>query len=73
MGVFYTLNHPFFFYRGQVPLETYLRAMLDEFPGVEARNGTMLAPHNALVERRILTNGVGRRNSDSKTGGHRRA
>jgi predicted metal-dependent phosphoesterase TrpH len=47
-GVFFALNHLLFFYRGQVPLETYL-ALLDEVPAVEARNGTMLPAHNALV------------------------
>src|SRR5437870_8338763 len=48
-GVFYTLNHPFFFYREQVPLGDYVLFMLDRFPGVEVRNGTMLEPHNLLV------------------------
>jgi predicted metal-dependent phosphoesterase TrpH len=46
--VFFALNHLLFFYRGQVPLESYL-ALLDEVPAVEARNGTMLAAHNDLV------------------------
>jgi predicted metal-dependent phosphoesterase TrpH len=49
-GVFFSLNHPLHFYRRQIPLDSYLR-LLDEVPAIEARNGTMLAAHNALVER----------------------
>ena len=48
-GVFFTLNHLFHFYRGQVPLGSYLR-LLDEVPGLECRNGAMLQSHNLLVE-----------------------
>jgi predicted metal-dependent phosphoesterase TrpH len=48
--VFFTLNHLLHFYRGQLPLSSYLR-LLDVVPGVEARNGTMIAEHNGLVER----------------------
>jgi predicted metal-dependent phosphoesterase TrpH len=47
-GVFFALNHLLFFYRAQVPLESYL-ALLDEVPAIEARNGTMLPAHNDLV------------------------
>jgi predicted metal-dependent phosphoesterase TrpH len=47
--VFFALNHLLHFYRRQLPLEDYLR-LLDEVPGLEARNGTMVAEHNALVE-----------------------
>src|SRR5207237_1982092 len=54
-GVFFALNHPFFFFRGQIPIEDYFAAIVREFPAVEARNGTMLREHNeltaALVER----------------------
>jgi predicted metal-dependent phosphoesterase TrpH len=46
--VFFALNHLLFFYRGQIPLDTYL-ALFDEVPAVEARNGTMLRAHNDLV------------------------
>jgi predicted metal-dependent phosphoesterase TrpH len=49
-GVFFVLNHLLHFYRRQLPLHEYLR-LLDEVPGVEARNGTMIADHNELVER----------------------
>jgi predicted metal-dependent phosphoesterase TrpH len=48
-GVFFSLNHLLHFYRGQTPLDAYLR-LLDEVPAVEARNGTMLPAHNGLVE-----------------------
>jgi predicted metal-dependent phosphoesterase TrpH len=47
-GVFFTFNHPFFFYRHQVPLADYLQLMALA-PAVEARNGSMLARHNLLV------------------------
>jgi len=46
--VFFALNHLLFFYRGQIPLDTYL-ALFDQVPAVEARNGTMLRAHNDLV------------------------
>jgi hypothetical protein len=48
-GIFYALNHPFFFYRGQPPFADYLAAALRLFPAFEVRNGTMLAEHNELV------------------------
>jgi predicted metal-dependent phosphoesterase TrpH len=47
-GVLFSLNHLLHFYRGQVPLEGYLR-LLGEVPALETRNGTMRADHNALV------------------------
>jgi predicted metal-dependent phosphoesterase TrpH len=49
-GVFYALNHPFFFYKGQLPLEDYLAVARDYFPAFEVRNGTMLPAHNALAD-----------------------
>jgi predicted metal-dependent phosphoesterase TrpH len=49
-GVFFALNHPFFFYRGQLPLEDYLGFARRLFPAVEVRNGTMLSSHNELAE-----------------------
>jgi predicted metal-dependent phosphoesterase TrpH len=49
-GLFFSLNHLLHFYRGQIPLERYLQ-LLDEVPALEVRNGTMLAAHNALIER----------------------
>jgi len=49
-------NHPFHFYRGQVPLHDYVD-LLGRTPGLEARNGAMLPAHNDLSERigRALT------------------
>jgi hypothetical protein len=49
-GVFYALNHPFFFFKGQLPLDEYLGLALRLFPAFEVRNGTMLAAHNELAE-----------------------
>jgi predicted metal-dependent phosphoesterase TrpH len=46
--VFFAFNHPFFFFRHQIPLADYLR-LIAMAPAVEARNGTMLEGHNALV------------------------
>lgn len=48
--VFFALNHPFHFYRGQIPLASYLRLVFD-VPAVEVRNGSMLRAHNELIER----------------------
>jgi predicted metal-dependent phosphoesterase TrpH len=42
------VNHPFHFYRGQVPIDRYLE-ILAGAGGVEVRNGTMLETQNALV------------------------
>ncbi len=66
-GVFCAFNHPFFFLNGELPAAEYLATMLPLFDAVEVRNGTMLAPHNELVERivdrRLVTIG----GSDSHT------
>ena len=48
--VFFALNHLLHFYRGQIPLDAYLR-LLDHVPALEVRNGTMLPAHNVLIER----------------------
>jgi predicted metal-dependent phosphoesterase TrpH len=48
-GLFFSLNHPLHFYRGQTTLDDYFR-LLDEVPALEARNGTMVPPHNRLME-----------------------
>jgi predicted metal-dependent phosphoesterase TrpH len=44
-----TLNHPFFFFRGQMPLEEYLRTALGLFTAFEVRNGAMLRVQNELA------------------------
>jgi hypothetical protein len=49
-GVFYSLNHPFFFFKGQIALSEYLDFALSCFPAFEVRNGTMLSSHNRLAE-----------------------
>jgi predicted metal-dependent phosphoesterase TrpH len=48
-GVFYSLNHPFFFFKGQLPFDEYL-GLARLFPAFEVRNGTMLAAHNELAD-----------------------
>jgi predicted metal-dependent phosphoesterase TrpH len=45
---FFSFNHPFHFFRHQVPLDKYLELM-SIVPAVEVRNGTMLPRHNELV------------------------
>jgi predicted metal-dependent phosphoesterase TrpH len=49
-GVFYALNHLFFLFNGQLPLDDYLGIARRLFPAFEVRNGTMLAAHNELAE-----------------------
>lgn len=49
-GIFYALNHPFFFFKGQMPLAEYLGSVLQLFPAFEVRNGTMLPAHNRLTD-----------------------
>jgi predicted metal-dependent phosphoesterase TrpH len=48
--VFFALNHLFFFLRRQLSFAQYVDALLPLFPGFEVRNGTMLRPHNELIE-----------------------
>jgi predicted metal-dependent phosphoesterase TrpH len=49
-GIFFALNHPFFFFKGQLALDDYLGFALGQFPAFEVRNGTMLSAHNLLAE-----------------------
>jgi len=49
-GVFFTLNHLFFFLKGQMAPGDYLAALLPLFSAFEVRNGTMLEAHNTLIE-----------------------
>ena len=49
-GIFFSLNHLLHFYRGQAPLQDYLR-LIDDVPALEVRNGAMLSAHNLLIER----------------------
>jgi predicted metal-dependent phosphoesterase TrpH len=72
-SIFYALNHPFFFFKGQIPLDAYLDFALQSFPAVEVRNGTMLAAQNELADaivRHAAQSGVDRTaigGSDSHT------
>jgi predicted metal-dependent phosphoesterase TrpH len=49
--VFFAINHLFFFFRNQVPLDEYVGRMLTIVPAFEVRNGAMLEAQNALIER----------------------
>lgn len=51
-NVFFALNHLLHFYRGQIPPGAYLR-LINSVPALEARNGTMVAAHNLLIERLV--------------------
>src|SRR5207244_938004 len=48
--VFYALNHPFFFFTGQMPFAEYVAMLVGLFPALEVRNGTMLPEHNLLAQ-----------------------
>lgn len=56
--VFFALNHLLHFYRGQLPLTSYLR-MVDLVPALEARNGAMLPEQNTLIEHYARTRPIG--------------
>jgi predicted metal-dependent phosphoesterase TrpH len=47
-GIFFAFNHPFHFFRGQLPLAQYLE-LADLAPAIETRNGAMLPAHNQLA------------------------
>jgi hypothetical protein len=55
--VLFALNHLLHFYRGEIPIDRYLR-LLEAVPAIEVRNGTMAAAHNRLLEQ-IACEGVG--------------
>jgi predicted metal-dependent phosphoesterase TrpH len=48
-GAALVLNHPFHFFRGEVPAREYLDALLPLVDAVEVRNGTMLPAHNDVA------------------------
>jgi predicted metal-dependent phosphoesterase TrpH len=58
-GVFYVLNHPFFFFKDQMALPQYVGIALETFPAFEVRNGTMLPEHNQLAEAIARASGGG--------------
>jgi hypothetical protein len=47
--VLFALNHLLHFYDPRQPIDDYLR-LLEIVPAIEVRNGTMVPPHNRLVE-----------------------
>jgi hypothetical protein len=61
--VFFALNHLLHFYRGEIPLERYLR-LLDAVPALEVRNGAMAEAHNRLLEEIAMGVGKGFRSDD---------
>lgn len=48
-GVVCVVNHLFMFFRDQMAVESYIRQALAWAPGLETRNGAMLAEHNAFI------------------------
>lgn len=48
-GVFSVVNHLFMFFDDQMAVESYVRQALAWAPGLETRNGAMLAEHNEFV------------------------
>ena len=48
-GAALVLHHPFHFFRGEIPAQTYLDALLPLVDAVEVRNGTMLPAHNNVA------------------------
>lgn len=49
-GIFFSVNHLFHFYKGQMPIERYVASLLEACPALETRNGAMLPAHNDLIE-----------------------
>jgi hypothetical protein len=47
--VFFVMNHLFMLFNDQLALDTYVRQALTLAPGLETRNGAMLAEHNEFV------------------------
>ena len=48
-GIFYAVNHLFMLFNDQMAVESYVRQALTLAPGLETRNGAMLAEHNAFI------------------------
>jgi len=57
-GVFTTVNHLFYFHRGQVDLLPYISGLMRLADGLETRNGAMLAAQNELIERVLAEGGA---------------
>ena len=45
----FAINHLFFFFDEQLPVQEYVASMLSLFPAVETRNGSMLQEQNELI------------------------
>ena len=50
-GVAVIVNHLFHFFRGQIPLRSYVENLLPLFPAVEVLNGMMLRRQSELISR----------------------
>ena len=48
-GIFYAVNHLFMLFNDQMAVESYVRQALTLAPGLETRNGAMLAEHNKFI------------------------
>jgi len=48
-GIFYAVNHLFMLFNDQMAVESYVRQALTLAPGLETRNGAMLAGHNTFI------------------------
>jgi predicted metal-dependent phosphoesterase TrpH len=48
-GVFCAVNHLFMLFNDQMAVESYVRQVLTLAPGLETRNGAMLAAHNEFI------------------------
>jgi len=53
-GVAIIINHLFHFFRGQIPLRSYLTNLLPLFPAVEVLNGMMHRRQNELISRIVV-------------------
>ena len=59
--VFFVMNHLFMLFDDQMAVETYVRRALTLAPGLETRNGAMLAEHNEFVAELAALVSIGRR------------
>jgi predicted metal-dependent phosphoesterase TrpH len=53
-GVAVIINHLFHFFRGQIPLRSYVENLLPLFPAVEVLNGMMLRRQSELISRIVV-------------------
>ena len=67
-GVFCVVNHLFMLFDDQMAVESYVRQALALAPGLETRNGAMLAEHNEFIAELATS----LRTAGHVAGGHRR-